>query len=106
WPRLFLPRPSFRKVEIDMDSLGYRKKIGLVIASVNTSAQPESDDLRVPGVTNHTARISIEERPLNTDEAFMAHVEAMRSGIGTAISQVMTCAPDHIIMAIALEAFW
>lgn len=89
-----------------MDALGYRKKIGLVIASVNTSAQPESDDLRVPGVTNHTARISIEERPLNSDEAFMAHVEAMRSGIRTAIAQVMTCAPDHIIMGIALEAFW
>jgi maleate isomerase len=88
------------------DTLGWRKKIGIVIPSTNTSVQPESDDLRVPGVTNHVARITIRERPLSSEQAFLEHVEAMRGGLRTAIEQVMTCQPDHLIMGVALEAFW
>ena len=89
-----------------MDALGFRKKIGIVVPSTNTSVQPESDDLRVRGITNHIARISIVERPLSTEQAFMEHVAAMKSGIGNAIDQVMTCGPDHLIMGVAPEAFW
>ena len=62
--------------------------------------------MRPRGVTNHVARITIQERPLTSDEAFLAHVEAMSAGVGAAIDQVMTCKPDHIIMGVALEAFW
>ncbi|AJY47994.1 maleate cis-trans isomerase family protein [Martelella endophytica] len=89
-----------------MDALGYRKKIGIVMPSTNTSVQPESDDLRVPGVTNHVARIAIQERPLSSEQAFMEHVASMKAGIGEAIDRVMTCGPDHLIMGVALEAFW
>jgi maleate isomerase len=88
------------------DALGWRAKIGIVIPSTNTSVQPECEDMRPRGVTNHVARITIQERPLVSDEAFMAHVEAMSLGVGSAIDQVMTCKPDHIIMGVALEAFW
>jgi maleate isomerase len=88
------------------DVLGWRAKIGLVMPSTNTSIQPESEAMRPRGVTNHVARITIQERPLSSDEAFLAHVESMRSGIGAAIDQVMTCKPDHLIMGVALEAFW
>lgn len=88
------------------DSLGWRRRIGIVMPSTNTSVQPECDDLRPRGVTNHIARITIQERPLTSDQAFMEHVEAMRSGIGAAIDQVMTCEPEHVIMGVALEAFW
>lgn len=89
-----------------MDYLGYRKRIGIVVPSTNTTVQPESDDLRVRGVTNHIARISIKERPLKTEQAFLEHVEAMRTGMRGAIDQVMTSQPDHLIMGVALEAFW
>ncbi|MDZ4370098.1 MAG: hypothetical protein U1C74_01575, partial [Phenylobacterium sp.] len=68
--------------------------------------QPECDDLRPRGVTNHMARITIPERPLTSEQAFLEHMEAMRSGIGSAIDQVMTCGPEHVIMGVALEAFW
>lgn len=88
------------------DVLGWRKKIGIVVPSTNTSVQPECDDLRVPGVTNHLARITIQERPITSDEAFREHVQAMSSGVNAAIDQVMTCKPDHIVMGVALEAFW
>ena len=73
-----------------MDYLGYRKRIGIVVPSTNTIVQPESDDLRLRGVTNHIARISIKERPLKTEQAFLEHVEAMRSGMRGAIDQMMT----------------
>ena len=89
-----------------VDALGWRNRIGIVMPSTNTSVQPECDDLRLPGITNHIARISITERPLTSEQAFLEHVEAMRSGIGEAIDQVMTCGPDHVIMGVALEAFW
>ena len=88
------------------DTLGYRKRIGLVVPSTNTTVQPETDALRVPGVTCHTGRVTIKERPLNTEEAFYEHMQMMRDGMGTAIDQIMTAGLDHLIMGIALESFW
>jgi len=88
------------------DTLGYRKRIGLVVPSTNTTVQPETDALKVPGVTCHTGRVTIKERPLNTEEAFFEHMQMMRDGLGTAIDQIMTAGLDHLIMGIALESFW
>ena len=88
------------------DQLGHRARIAIVVPSTNTSCQPESEMLRPLGVTNQTGRISIKERPLTSDQAFMEHVQAMRDGMRTAIDQVMTCQPTHVIMGVALEAFW
>lgn len=88
------------------DQLGWRGRIGIVVPSTNTSCQPESELLRPVGVTNHIARISIKERPLSSEQAFMEHVAAMREGMRGAIDQVMTCQPTQLIMGVALEAFW
>ena len=88
------------------DTIGYRKRIGIVVPSTNTTVQPETESLRVPGVTCHTARVTIKERPLNTEEAFLEHMQMMRDGIGVAIDQVMTADVDHLILGIALETFW
>jgi maleate isomerase len=89
-----------------MDQLGYRGRIAVVVPSTNTTCQPESERLRPRGVTNHVGRVSIKERPLTTEQAFMEHVQAMRDGMRTAIDQVITCQPTHVIMGVALEAFW
>jgi maleate isomerase len=88
------------------DTLGFRKRIGIVVPSTNTTVQPECDSLRPQGVTNHTGRSTIKERPLNTDQAFFEHMQDMREGIGTAIDQIMTADLDHLIVGIALETFW
>ena len=64
------------------DTLGYRKRIGLVVPSTNTTVQPETDAMRVPGVTCHTGRVTIIERPLNTEQAFNEHMQMMRDGMG------------------------
>ncbi len=88
------------------DTLGFRKRIGIVVPSTNTTVQPECDPLRPRGVTNHTGRVTIKERPLNTEQAFFEHMHDMREGIGTAVDQIMTAGLDHLIIGIALETFW
>ena len=88
------------------DTLGFRKRIGIVVPSTNTTVQPECEALRPRGVTNHTARSTIKERPLNTEQAFFEHMADMREGIATAIDQIMTAGLDHLIIGIALETFW
>jgi len=88
------------------DTLGFRKRIGMVVPSTNTTVQPETDMLQIPGVTCHTGRVTIKERPLNTSEAFYEHMQMMRDGLGDAIDQIMTAGLDHLIMGIALETFW
>jgi len=88
------------------DTLGYRKRIGIVVPSTNTTVQPECDMLRPPGVTNHIARSTIKERPLDSEQAFFEHMRDMRDGIGAAIDQIVTAGVDHLIIGIALETFW
>jgi maleate isomerase len=88
------------------DTLGYRKRIGIIVPSTNTTVGPECELFRVPGVTCHTGRVTIKERPLNTEEAFFEHMTMMREGMRSAIDQVMTGGLDHLIMGIALESFW
>src|SRR5712691_5266566 len=82
------------------DTLGYRKRIGIVVPSTNTTVQPECEPMRPRGVTNHTGRSAIKERPLNTEQAFFEHMQAMREGSGTAIDQIMTTGVDHLIMGV------
>lgn len=67
------------------DTLGFRKRIGIIVPSTNTTVGPECELFRVPGVTCHTGRVTIRERPLNTEEAFLEHMTMMREGMGTAI---------------------
>ena len=88
------------------DTLGFRKRIGIVVPSTNTTVQPECEPMRPRGVTNHIGRSTIKERPLNTEQAFFEHMQAMRQGTGTAIDQIMTTGVDHLIMGVALETFW
>lgn len=89
-----------------VDALGFRKKIGIVVPSTNTIVGPECEALRPRGVTNHVARLTIQQAPIEASEqGYLAHVQRMRDGIGPAIDQVKTCAPDHIIMGVAIEAF-
>jgi maleate isomerase len=87
------------------DSLGYRQKIGVVVPSTNTIVQPETDAVRLPGVTYHIGRIPISNKKISSDN-FLDHVAAMRAGIETATDQVMTAGVDRLIMGVALEAFW
>ena len=54
------------------DSLGWRANWGVVVPSTNTSVQPEFDDMRPRGVTNHIVRIWIPNDMVG-DRALGAH---------------------------------
>jgi maleate isomerase len=88
-----------------VDTLGYRLKVGVVVPSTNTTVQPETDALRLPGVTYHIGRIPIADRKISAD-SFLDHVAAMRAGIEDASDQVMTAGVQALIMGVALECFW
>ena len=57
------------------DHLGYRKKLGTLGPSTNTIVQPDFDDLRPAGVTNHYSRIAIPNDPVTDDASFLRLVE-------------------------------
>ena len=88
------------------DYHGHRLRIGIAVPSTNTTVQPECELLRPPGVTNHTGRVSIRQRRITTEKDFLEHVQAMRDGMGDAIDRVCSAQVDHVIMGVALEAFW
>ena len=88
------------------DFHGHRLRIGIAVPSTNTTVQPECELLRPPGVTNHTGRVSIRQRKITTEKDFLEHVQAMRDGMGAAIDRVASAQVNHMIMGVALEAFW
>jgi maleate isomerase len=88
------------------DSLGHRMKFGVVAPSTNTSVQPEYDDLRPPGVTNHFSRIVIPDTPVRNDEEFLVLMNNIRGATEAAIDAVMTCQPGYVIMGMSAETFW
>ena len=88
------------------DSLGWRRKFGVIAPSTNTSVQPEFDDMRVPGVTNHFSRVWIPDDPVESDEDFNQLMENIRKEMDNAVERVLTCHPDYLVMGMSSETFW
>lgn len=88
------------------DALGWRMKFGVIAPSTNTVVQPDYDDLRVPGVTNHHSRAVIPDLPVRSDEDFLRLMQAVRGAVESAVDSVLTCSPEHIVVGMSAEAFW
>ena len=88
------------------DSLGYRRKLGVIAPSTNTSVQPEFDDMRPAGVTNHFSRIYIPDDPIRCDDDFNRLLDNIRKELMAAIDRVVTCHPDYLVMGMSAETFW
>lgn len=89
-----------------VDALGWRRKFAVIAPSTNTSVQPEFDDMRPQGVTNHFARIRIPDDPIRDDRDFEQLMRNIRAEVDNAIDRVMTCRPDYLIMGMSSETFW
>jgi maleate isomerase len=89
-----------------VDALGWRMKFGVIAPSTNTVVQPELDEMRPRGVTNHFGRIHIPNEPLRNDGDFTKLIETVRNELMAAVDRVMTCEPDHLIMGMSSETFW
>ena len=88
------------------DSLGYRMKFGVIAPSTNTSVQPEMDEMRPPGITNHFSRIHIADNPVTSDGDFNKLMDDIRAELMVAVDRVMTCSPDYVVMGMSAETFW
>ena len=72
------------------DARGWRGKIAVVAPSTNTIVQPDFDDLRPHGVTNHFGRIAIPNMPLRNDDDFKALMDAIGAELYAAVDRCMT----------------
>ncbi|EMD28521.1 maleate cis-trans isomerase family protein [Amycolatopsis azurea] len=88
------------------DSLGPRLKVGVVVPSTNTSAQPELDALRPDGVTNHTGRMVIGDDPMVDEPGFGHVMHSIRLSTHPAIRSVTGCGPDCVIVGVSPESYW
>lgn len=88
------------------DSLGHRLKLAVIAPSTNTSVQPEMDDMRPPGVTNHFGRIFIPDDPIRGDADFEQLLVNIRASMERTIEEVITCDPARLVMGMSSETFW
>ena len=88
------------------DARGWRCKFAVVAPSTNTIVQPDMDDFRVPGVTNHFGRIYVPNMKVGNDEEFVALVEAIGKTLYDAVDRCVTAQPDYLIMGMSALMFW
>ena len=88
------------------DHLGYRKKLGALGPSTNTIVQPDFDDLRPVGVTNHYSRIAIPNNPVNDDAGFLRLVESINASTHEAVDVLRSCEMDYMVMGMSAATFW
>jgi len=89
-----------------MDHLGYRMKFGALGPSTNTIVQPDFDDMRPVGVTNHYSRIVIPDMPVNTDDDFLALVNAIQDNTLQAADVLKSCEIGYLVMGMSAATFW
>lgn len=89
-----------------VDTLGWRRLYGVVTPSTNTVVQPEYDDMRPAGVTNHIARMHIPDDPITSDADFDELIRRIDGALERAVDRVVTCRPQHLILGISAESIW
>jgi len=89
-----------------MDHLGFRMKFGVLGPSTNTIVQPDFDDMRPVGVTNHYSRIEIPDMKVDSDEDFMRMVEAISSNTKRAAEVLKSCEIGYLVMGMSAVTFW
>jgi maleate isomerase len=88
------------------DSLGYRRLFGVLGPSTNTTVQPDFDDMRPAGVTNHYSRIYTPNAKAISDDTFLAATMTISSNVLDAVRSVMTCEPHYLVMGMSAITFY
>jgi maleate isomerase len=88
------------------DALGWRRKFGVMAPSTNTIVQPDFDDMRPTGVTNHFSRIFTPNIEALSNDTFRAGIDTISSNVMEAVRSVMTCEPDYLVMGISALSFF
>ena len=88
------------------DVVGYRSKVGVIVPSTNTVVEHDLNMVGPRGVTFHAGRFLVESPDLSSDDAFLYFLDKIRDTIPSAVSDLMTLAPDYILMGMSAETFW
>lgn len=88
------------------DARGWRAKFAVLAPSTNTIVQPDCDDLRVPGVTNHYSRIFVENIDVTDNASFTDLTDRIARSVDDAVTSVLTCQPDYLVMGMSAVAFY
>lgn len=88
------------------DITGFRAKFAAIVPSTNTVVEHDLNAMRPPGITIHTGRMYIDAPQISSDEEFEALLGQIRRSITVAVRDVLTCAPDHLVMGMSAETFW
>ena len=87
------------------DVLGGRRKFGVIGPSTNTIVQPDFDEMRPRGVTNHYSRIFTPDATAVSNDSFRAATAVIAGNALDAVRSVMTCAPDYLVMGMSAVTF-
>ena len=87
------------------DSYAWRAKFGVLGPATNTIVQPEFDDMRPAGVSNHYSRIRNENAQAISNELFMSGARQIGKLTYDAIDWVMPAEPDYLVMGMSAVTF-
>lgn len=73
------------------DTIAPRRILGVLVPWFNTAVQPELEALRPAGVSNQTARFTLDAK--------------VAEDAGDVAAKLMACAPDALLIGLATEAF-
>ena len=88
------------------DVLGWRGLFGILGPSTNTVVQPEFDDMRPKGITNHYSRILTPNADAVSNESFMNATLVIANNVLEAVDSVMTCSPSYLVMGMSAITFY
>ena len=97
-------QPTYNASEADIQ--GYRRLFGIIGPSTNTIVQPDFDDMRPHGVTNHYSRIFTPNAQAISNETFKAGTLKISENTVDAVKRVMTCSPDYLVMGMSAVTFY
>ncbi len=88
------------------DVLGTRALFGVLGPSTNTIVQPEFAAMRPAGVTNHYSRIFTPNAQAVSNDTFLKGAKAIGEGVKDAVTSVLTCEPDYLVMGMSAVTFF
>ena len=88
------------------DVLGWRALFGILGPSTNTVVQPEFDQMRPTGVTNHYSRIFTPNANAVSNDTFMNATLVIAENVLDAVDSVMTCSPNYLVMGMSAITFY
>lgn len=86
--------------------IGSRARIGVIIPSTNIGVEYDCQRFIVDGVTWHFSRFWVEFKALNSDDAFVTFLDAIRETIPLAMRDLLTAEIDYVMMGMSAETFW